>query len=201
MKDINMTDRKKIKAAIVNESKTSVERLAARIISLPNDGGFFVKTCVLLIDKANINAVRRLGEELEPGTTKGFLGISATSYTNVNYVEFYSSIRSFKLSKGDRITLVFENNGELMFEFKTESRPNGYLTVNSCFIDDTQLAYMAETKLQYWILTDKHSGISVKGGFECNEHNQQYRSKRGGQILLQNLVKEILLLKSDLKTA
>jgi len=196
-----MTDRKKIKAAIVNESKTSVERLAARIISWPNDGGFFVKTCVLLTDKANMNAVRALREELEPGATKGFLGISATSYTNVNYVEFYSSIRSFKLSKGDRITLVFENSGEFMFEFKTESRPNGYLRVNSCFIDDNQLAYMAETKLQYWILTDSHSGLSIKGGFECNEHNQQYRSKRSGQVLLQNLVKEILSLKSGLKTA
>ncbi len=196
-----MTDRKKIMAAIVNESKTSVERLAARIVSLPNDGGFFVKTCVLLTDKANMNAVKALHKELEPGATKGFLGISAISYTNVNYVEFYSSIKPFKLSKGDHITLVFENSGELMFEFRTESRPNGYLTVNSCFIDDNELKYLAETKLQYWILTDSHSGLSIKGGFECNEHHQQYRSKRSGQVLLQNLVKEILSLKSGLKTA
>lgn len=105
------------------------------------------------------------------------------------------------MHKGDRLNLLFEDGKELTFEFMTNSKRHGYVQTNSCFIEDAQLEYLAGAKLRHWVLYDKATGLLVKGGFECSEYNQQYQSKKSGQTLFQNMVKEILALKPHLKTA
>ena len=192
-----MPEKKEIKAAILNEGDTEVERLAAKIVKLPGGGISFIKTYALLTKNQNREAQKKLDGELTPTTNRGFLGIGLVSYAAVSYIEFYSAFKSFTLNKGDEITLFFEDE-ELAFVFNSVTRPFGYMKRNNCFIPENALQYIAENKLLYWKLLCKQQNLTITGGFDCNEHCNQYKSVKSGQKLLQDMTQAILTLKPQL---
>lgn len=188
-----------IKAGIVNESNTEVERLAARITELSNDDCVFIKTYPVPLHGLNRGQLSAYADSFTGDKKSNYLGITVISYALVNYLEFYSGFRGFPLAQNDEITLVLDDGREMEFVFTSRPVSVGYLKRNSCFISDQYLQYIAETPLAYWKLENKEENLVMIGSFEANEHNKQYRSKKTGQQLLQAMVKEVMTLKAELK--
>ena len=192
-------DKRLVKAGIVNESHTQVERLAAKILSLPGGSSTFIKTFALPTHPQNIKFANKLKNALS-FSNGGHLGISVSVYAGFNSIDFYSAMKEFPLQKGDEIILEFEDDERLQFVFTAINKTAGYMKRNNCLVPDAVLQHLATKRLKYWIVKNAKTNLEIVGGFDTNDHNKQYGSKKAGQQLLMSAMSEVLLLKHHLKS-
>jgi hypothetical protein len=181
------------RASVINEGTDEIQRLVLKITQLAGiRGEEFIKTFPFMHDGRNFRILNNICQELPPYKKNSFLGISFNSYHYINYIKFYSTYKSFPLSKGDEIIFTFENKESLKFSFTSSSKSMGYLTTNMCVISESELAYISENRLAYWKLYNHEKQQSVIGGFTRQEHNKQYISEKTGMELFKKMAEEIL---------
>lgn len=181
------------RVSIVNEGTSEIERYVAKITQLAGiHGEGFIKTFPALLDRRNRNILSIIEEELPPSKKRSFLGIGFKAYPYNNYIEFFSTFKSFPISKGDYIILTFENKEQLEFKFEYFNKNLGYMNANMCPISDMELAYIANNKMASWQLFNEQRKYSMVGGFSFNEYNKQYMSEKVGQGLFKKMAQEIL---------
>lgn len=181
------------RASVINEGTDEIQRLVLKITQLAGiRGEEFIKTFPFMHDGRNFRILNNICQELPPYKKNSFLGISFNSYHYINYIKFYSTYKSFPLSKGDEIIFTFENKESLKFPFTSSSKSMGYLTTNMCVISESELAYISENRLAYWKLYNHEKQQSVIGGFTRQEHNKQYISEKTGMELFKKMAEEIL---------
>ena len=187
-----------VKAAIVNESHTHIERLAAKIIRLSGKANDeFLKTFPLAGDMHNKRTFALLKEEFYSTTRINYLGIGFVSYGVANYIKFASCFKSFSLEQGDRIELYFEDEDQtcITIHFNSKKQVLGFLNRNTHIISDEELAFISQHNLKYWKLYSEASGLSIVGGFAHVEQNSQYKSEKVGQKILKLMAENILTAK------
>lgn len=181
------------RASVINEGTDEIQRLVLKITQLAGiRGEEFIRTFPFMHDGRNFRILNNICQELPPYKKNSFLGISFNSYHYINYIKFYSTYKSFPLSKGDEIIFTFENKESLKFSFTSSSKSMGYLTTNMCVISESELAYISENRLAYWKLYNHEKQQSVIGGFTKQEHNKQYISEKTGMELFKKMAEEIL---------
>ena len=186
-----------VKAAIINESSTHIERLAARIIQLSDKvQDEFIKTFPFMSYPRNKATFARYGEDFYSPTKLHHLGISFVSYGYANYIKFASSFKSFPLKVGDRVEFYFEDETHMEFTFAGNGTKTGILDVNVHLIADRDLAFIAANNLKYWKLYNQEHEISLVGGFVQQEMNKQYQSERVGQKIFRLMAENILTAKA-----
>jgi len=188
-----------VKAAIVNESKTEIERLAAKItqVSTHSDEDF-IKTFPIVTHPKNLSAYSMLKEDLESYKKANFLGISFISYGYINFIHFTSAFKSFQLEKEDRIVFYFENGEEMEFNFSAPKTTVGFVNKNIHPIKDAELQVLGNNNLDFWKLSSKKRNLNMIGGFCYNEFNKQYKSQKVGQKMLRLMAENILIVKDKL---
>lgn len=188
-----------VQAAIVNESASSFERLAAKITQVnKNCAENYIKTYPALTHPRNLNRFQSLKEDLDSYRKENFLGLSFTSYGFISFIQFTSTFHLFKLEKDDRVILYLEDGEQLEFIFKTPATTSGMLIKNIQPIKDEELEKLASGSLAYWKITNKRQNLELIGGFEFNETNKQYKSPRVGQKLFRLMAENILKIKDEL---
>lgn len=187
-----------VKASIVNESTSHIERLAARITRLSlNSDDQFIRTYPLVQHVRNLSVLSRIREDLD-SCKKTFLGISFVSYGFINYIQFYFSFRIFRLDAGDHITFYFRDGGQLEFHFHSAQASNGFLCKNLVPITDHELNYMSRHDLDCWKLSNPARKLDLYGGFAGDDSNKQYGSERSGQKLFRQMAGTLLKVKQQL---
>lgn len=188
-----------IKAAIVNESKTNIERLAAKITQVSNKTDEdFIKTFPLITNSRNLASITNLKDDLEVYKNKNFLGISFLSYGYINFIHFTSTFRSFQLDKDDQLTFYFKDAEPMEFVFNTPRTTEGFINKNIYPIDDVSLTILSENNLEYWKLKSQAKNLQLVGGFCFNDYNKQYKSQKVGQKMLRLMAENILIIKDKL---
>ena len=187
-----------VKAAIINESKSNIDRFAARIVQVTSHTGEdYIKTFPLLTDPKNLSHLNSLRQELFSEKKDHFLGISFLSYGIISFVHFTSTLNLFHLDSGDSITFFFDSGDKLAFSFQSPKTADGYAYKNIHPVTDAQLGILQSANLLSWKLTNTQSQ-SLIGGFTFNEHNKQYKSARTGQKILRLMAENILIAKEQL---
>lgn len=185
-----------VKAAIVNESQTHIERLVAKIIRLSGKANDeFLKTFPLEGNSKNNRTFAILKEDIYSSTRINYLGIGFVSYGVANYIKFASCFKSFSLEQGDKIEFYFEDDTCYSFEFTSPKQNIGFLNRNTHIITDQQLEYISKNNLKYWKLYSAKADLSIVGGFVHVEQNNQYKSEKVGQKILKLMAENILTAK------
>ncbi len=179
-------------ASIINEGTADIQRLAVKITRLAGiSGQEFIKTYPFLLDIKNRNIRTELETEMPPYKRNGCIGLGFTSYNHANYIQFYSTFKSFSLDIEDTVKLYFEDGTEIDLRFQYGSRSFGYMKRNLCHISNTDLDFLAKNKLVQWKIGNAQTGKHMYGGFTFQEGNEQYKSDRTGQKLFMIMAKEI----------
>lgn len=189
-----------VRAAIVNESSTHIERLAARIIQLSgkvNDE--FIKTFPFMSYPRNKTAFTMSKDDFYSYNKVNYLGISFVSYEYANYIKFASSFKLFPLNEGDQIDFYFEDDTHMEFPFRSNKSSLGFLNTNMHLITDEDLNFIANNKLKYWKLYNTRHNVSLIGGFVHEEQNKQYKSEKVGQKIFRLMAENIILTKQTIK--
>lgn len=185
--------------SIINEGTHEIERYVVKITKLAGiDGDEFIKTFPIWDNRKNYTVLSKMKDELPPIKKNAFIGIGFNAYRYHNYIQFYSTFKSFPLSINDSITLHFENNRVFELEFFYDKKRSGYLTTNLFPINDQDLLFMSENKLLHWVIKNKEKNIALIGGFLQEENNKQYKSEKVGQGLFKKMAKQIFYAKSEL---
>ncbi len=180
-------------ASVINEGTAEIQRLVLKITQLAGiRGDEFIKSYPFMHDGRNFRILNNICNELPPYKKHSYVGIGFSSYQYINYINFYSTYKSFPLNAGDEIIFTFENKEKLHFQFTTQSKSVGFLTSNKCIIGEQEMAYIAENRLAYWQLYNNALKQSVIGGFTKQEANKQYVSERSGKELFRKMAEEIL---------
>jgi len=186
-----------VKAAIINESKTKIERYAAKIVQVSkHTDDEYLKTYPLTNDLSNLSHLSALKEDLDTHR-EPFLGISFLSYGFISFIHFTSNLRLFHLEKGDEIEFFFENGQSLLFKLHSPRTPDGLLSKNVHPVKDSDLEIMRSSNLSYWKITNSNK-LSLTGGFVYHDHNKQYRTGKTGQRIFRLMAESILLAKEQL---
>lgn len=187
-----------VKAAIINESKTNIERYAARIVQVTrNTEEDYIKTFLLPTHPKNLAHQKSLKEDLESNRSP-FLGISFLSYGVISFIHFTSTLKLFQLNQSDSVSFYFDKGDPLSFYFHSPKTIDGFTTKNVHPVKDQELETLENCNLEYWIATNK-DGKSMAGGFTFNEHNKQYKASKIGQRILRLMAKNILITKEELR--
>jgi hypothetical protein len=187
-----------VKAAIINESKTNIERYAARIVQVTrNTEEDYIKTFLLPTHPKNLAHQNSLKEDLE-STRSPFLGITFLSYGVISFIHFTSTLKLFQLNQSDSVTFYFDKGDPLSFYFHSPKTIDGFTTKNVHPVKDQELETLENCNLEYWIATNRE-GKSMAGGFTFNEHNKQYKASKIGQRILRLMAKNILITKEELR--
>ncbi len=186
-------------ASIVNEGTADIERLAVKITRLAGiNGQEFIKTFPFMLDFKNRYMRTALEAEMPPYKKNAYIGLGFTSYQHSNYIHVYSTFKSLPLNKGDKVTLYFEDETEIEFEFMYHSTAVGYMRRNLYPISNANLEFISKNKLVQWKLHNSEDDKNVYGGFVQQENNEQYKSEKTGQKLFMVMAHEILNAKSSL---
>lgn len=189
-----------VKAAIVNESSSHIERLAVRIIRLSgriNDE--FIKTYPVPGHPANKKIFALLNEDFYAPSKADYLGISFVSYGIANYIKFISSFKCFPLDLGDSIEFHFEDGTCMEFVFMANKCSAGITSNNLHIITDIDLSYLSENNLKYWKVYNNAENTSMIGGFVNMDSNRQYKSGKVGQKIFRLMAENILKAKEFIK--
>ncbi len=189
-----------VKAAVVNESSSHIERLAVKIIRLsgrPNDE--FLKTFPIPGNSANRRIFSLLNEDFYAPSRADYLGISFVSYGVANYIKFVSSFKFFPLNLGDKVEFHFGDGTVMNLNLTCPPKDAGITSDNVHMIADRELAYMADNNLKYWKLYNVKEDITMIGSFVNIDHNPQYRSAKVGQKILRLMAENILQAKEFIK--
>lgn len=188
-----------VKASIVNESTSHIERLAARITRLSlNSDDPFIRTYPLVQHVRNLSVLSRIREDLHSCKKTSFLGISFVSYGCINYIQFYFSFRNLRLDAGDHITFYFREGAPLEFHFNASQTEGGFVYKNLVPITDNELSFISRHNLDCWKITNPASKLDLYGGFTSDDSNKQYRSERSGQKLFRHMAGTLLKVKQQL---
>jgi len=180
------------KSSIINEGTAEIERYVVKITQLAGvQGDEFIRTFPFTLDRRNYTAFNTIKDELPPIKKRSYLGIGFSAYRYNNYIQFYSTYKSFPLKKDDTITFCFENDVKMEFTFLYNNKSFGFMQNNVFPIKDADLIFLSENKLLHWKMTNKETGLSMVGGFENQEGNKQYASEKTGQGLFRKMAKEI----------
>jgi hypothetical protein len=189
-----------VKAAIVNESSSHIERLAVKIIRLSGRSNEeFLKTFPIPGNSGNKRVFALLNEDFYAPIKADYLGISFVSYGVANYIKFVSSFKLFPLNNGDLIEFHFDDGSMMEFSFTCPPKNAGITNNNLHIITDKELSFIANNNLKYWKMHNNSDNITIIGGFVNTEVNRQYRSGRVGQKIFRLMVENILRAKEFIK--
>lgn len=190
-----------VKAAIVNESKTEIERLAAKITQVAkNSDEDFIRTYPIVTHPKNLAQLSALKDDLEPTRKMNSLGISFISYGYINFIHLTSTFKNFPLDKDDKITFYIEDGETLELTFTAPKTTVGFLNKNIHPIKDADLQLLSSKNMEYWKLFNKKKNLNIVGGFCYNEFNKQYKSDKVGQKMFRLMAENILIIKDKLNT-
>jgi hypothetical protein len=179
-----------IQSFVVNEGTSEFERYAVKIaIHAGIHQDEFIKTFPFYHNARNASVLAAMKEELPPFKKRSYLGIGFTSYPYNNYIQFYSTYKSFPLKKGDKVILHFEDKVKMELEFFYANKSVGFLSSNVCAIKDADLA-----------LINQEKNTTLHGGFMYHEGNKQYVSEKTGQNMFRKMAQHILTSKNDVFT-
>lgn len=191
-----------IQSFVVNEGTPEFERYAVKIaIHAGIHQDEFIKTFPFYYSARNTSVLSLMKEELPPFKKRSYLGIGFTSYPYNNYIQFYSTYKSFPLKKGDKIILHFEDKVKMELKFFYANKSVGFLSSNVCAIKDADLAFLSENKLLSWQMVNEEKSITLHGGFMYHEGNKQYVSEKTGQNMFRKMAQHILTSKNDVFTS
>ncbi|HTM65936.1 MAG TPA: hypothetical protein VL093_06440 [Flavipsychrobacter sp.] len=188
-----------VKAAIVNESKTEIQRLAAKITQVSkNTDEDFIKTFPVVTHPRNLSHYSILKEELETTKKTNFLGISFISYGYISFIHFTAAFKLFQLDKDDELCFYLDNGEQINFIFTAPKTAVGFVHKNVHPIKDAELQLLSQHNIDYWKITSAKKQLSMIGGFCFNEYNKQYKSQKVGQKMLKLMAENILIIKDKL---
>lgn len=188
-----------VKAAIVNESISVIERFAAKITQVTkNCEEDYIKTFPLQTHRKNLTILSTIMQDLPPFKKAAFLGISFISYGYINFIHFTSSFKLFQLEKDDQIIFYFEDGESMEFTFHAPKTTVGFVNKNVHPIKDADLHMLKDKTLDHWKIVNKQNRLHIVGGFTFNEYNKQYKSTKIGQKLFRLMATNILVEKEKL---
>ena len=184
-----------VKAGIVNQGNSEIERPTAKILRISNNTNEdFIKTYPFSTERRNFSMRTVVDNE----SKSAFIGISFICYRQVSFIQFSSTLKSFPLNQGDQITLFLENEDSLEFIFYFPKSNSGFVSRNIHPLRDVDLELLSRCSLDHWQLVNKEQDYSLIGGFAPNDDNKQYKSPKIGQKILQLMAENIIRAKKML---